>query len=430
MAGQDTSTYDAVLKVVYQGGIRELIPQMVPTLDMFMEASDFSWGGKWVEFEARVGRNAGSGWATEDGALPDAGRQQYVDVRIPMRYMYGRIRLTKQVMEHSSTNKFAAEKALAQETQGLIRDMAAAQARTIFGDGRGIVAFVNGTGSSSTTQTLDSPGGWAGATNGSRFIFKGQILATINPASGALRASSATTVQTIPVAGTTITVSPAVTWTDNDYVVTAQNTSVTDVADTGYGKEAMGLGGLVDDGTNVATLHNVNRTTYPLYASTVIGSVTALSADVMQRANDVAEERGGGSISDYLMHQAVRRAYIAMTDAERRYIGADLSSPDAGTRAAKQGRIAFGGIPIMVDKYAPYGTIFALDRSGFKKYTAIAGEWMQDDGSVLKQIGTGSTLRDSYEAVYRQWFNFHNDYPARSVRLDGVTSSVVVVHND
>ena len=67
MAGQDTSTYDAVLKVVYQGGIRELIPQMVPTLDMFMEASDFSWGGKWVEFEARVGRNAGSGWATEDG---------------------------------------------------------------------------------------------------------------------------------------------------------------------------------------------------------------------------------------------------------------------------------------------------------------------------------------------------------------------------
>jgi hypothetical protein len=427
MAGQDTATYDAVLRTVYQGGIRELIPQMVPTLDMFMEASDFAWGGKFVEFEARVGRNAGSGWASEDGALPTAGKQSYVDVRIPMRYMYGRIRLTKQVMEHSSTNRFAAEKALDQETQGLIRDMAAAQARTVFGDGRGIVAFVNGT-ATSTTQTLDAPGGWAGATNGSRYMFKGQILATVNPATGALRASSATTVQTIPAAGTTITVSPSVTWTDNDYIVTAQNASVTDVSDTGYAKEAMGLGGHVDDGTNVATYHNVNRTTYPLYGSTVIGSIGPISADVLQRASDVADTRGGGQISDYIMEQAARRAYIAMTDAERRYIGADLSSPDAGTKAAKQGRIAFGGIPVMVDKYAPYGTIFAVDRSGFKRYTTIAGEWMQDDGSILKQIGTGDSLRDSYEAVYRQWFNFHNDFPARNVRLDGITVSVVVVN--
>jgi hypothetical protein len=212
--------------------------------------------------------------------------------------------------------------------------------------------------------------------------------------------------------------------------VRAANTAVTDVSDTSFNKEAMGLGGLVDDGTNVATLHNVNRTSYPIYASTVVASVGALSADVLQRGCDVADERGGGEISDLLMHQSVRRAYIALTDGERRYIGADLSSPDAGTRAAKQGRMTFGGIPIMVDKYAPYGTIFGLDRSGLKRYEAIAGEWAQDDGNILKQIGTGSTLRDSYEAFYRKWFNLHNDFPARSFRLDGVTASLVVVHND
>jgi hypothetical protein len=433
MAGQDTSTYDAVLRTVYQDKLAELIPQQIPTYEMFQGVDNFAWGGKFVEYEARVGRNPGSGWASEDGALPTAGRQQYVDVRIPMRYMYGRIRLTKQVMEHSSSSRFAGQRALSQEMQGLVKDMAAAQARTIFGDGRGILGFVNGT-ATSTTQTIDTPGGWtttgATATNGSRFMYKGQVVATVNPATGALRASSATTIQTLPAAGTTITVSPSVTWTDNDYIVTAQNTSVTDVADTGYSKEAMGLGGLIDDGTNVATLHNVNRTLYPIYASTVIGSVGALSADVLQRGCDVADEKGGGEISDLIMHQAARRAYIAMTDAERRYMGADLSSPDAGTRAAKGGRITFGGIPIKVDKYAPYGTIFGIDRSGLMRYTAISGEWMQDDGSILKQIGTGDTLRDSYEAVYRIWQNFHNDFPARCFRLDGVTTSIVVVHND
>jgi len=429
MAGQDTSTYTAVLRTVYEGGIRELLPQMIPTRELFMNVDDFAWSGNFVEYEARVGRNEGYGSAAEDGALPTAGRQQYVDVRVPMRYIYGRGRITKQVMQASSTSKGAAARALDQEMQGLVKDIAAGESRMIFGDGRGIVAFVNGT-ATSTTQTVDAPGGWAGATNGSRFISKGAILATINPATGALRASSATTVQTVPAAGTTITVSPSVTWTDNDYIVRAANTSVTDVADTSFAKDPMGLAGLVDDGTNVATLHNVNRTTYPIWGSTVIGSAGAISADLLQRGCDVADERGGGNISKLIMQQATRRAYLAMTDAGRRYTGSDLSSPDAGTAAAKGGRIAFGGIPVMVDKAAPYGTIFGLDPSGLKRYTAIAGEWMQDDGNIMKQIGTGDTLRDSYEFVYRIWHNFANDAPAASFRIDGLTTTVVVVHFD
>jgi hypothetical protein len=430
MPGQDTSSYNAVLRTVYQGGIREMIPQMVPVLDIFMEVDDFHWGGNFVEYEARVGRNEGSGWASEDGALPSAGRQQYVDVRIPMRYAYSRGRLTKQVMEHSSTNKFAAAQALDQEMQGIIKDLAHNTARTIFGDGRGILAFVNGT-ATSTTQTLDSPGGWAGAVNGARFISKTAIVGTINPATGLLRSGSVTTVTNTAASGLTITVSPSVTWTDNDYVVKVHNLSATDVADSSFGKEAMGLQGLIDDGTYVATLHGVNRTTYPIFASTVIPSVGPMSSDVFQRGADVADERGGGDISDLIMHHSVRRAYLATMEGERRYSGSDLSNPDGGTKAMKKGRMTFGGIGIIVDKYAPYGIVFGVDRSGLKRYTAIAGEWINDDGgSILKQIGTGDTLRDSYEFVYRQWLNFHNEYPARSFRLDGVTATAVVVHND
>jgi hypothetical protein len=214
-------------------------------------------------------------------------------------------------------------------------------------------------------------------------------------------------------------------------VVRVHNLSATDVADTSYGKEAMGLQGLVDDGTYVATLNGVNRVTYPSFASTVIPTVGPMSADVLQRAADVADERGGGDITDLIMHHSVRRAYLATMEGERRYSGSDLSSPDGGTKAMKKGRMSFGGIGIIVDKYAPYGVIFAADRSGFKRYTAIAGEWINDDGgNILKQIGTGDSLRDTWEAVYRQWFNFNNEFPNRSARLDGVTATAVVVHND
>src|SRR5262249_51075347 len=125
--------------------------------------------------------------------------------------------------------------------------------------------------------------------------------------------------------------------------------------------------------------------------------------------------------------QSVRRAYVNMMDADRRYTAGDLSKPDAGTAAAKQGQLTFGGIPITVDKYAPYGIIFGVDRSGFKRWTLKTGEWANEDGAVLTRVGTGSSASDTFEAFYRIWDNFSNDYPNRLFRLDGVTATVVVV---
>jgi hypothetical protein len=238
------------------------------------------------------------------------------------------------------------------------------------------------------------------------------------------------TVQTVPAAGTTYTRNDTTSLADNDYIVKAMNATITDVGDTSFNKEAMGLLGLVDDGTYVATLHNVNRTTYPLFQSTVIGSVGPLSADVLQRGVDLADQRGDGDIDLLSMHHSVRRAYISVTDDARRYVGSDLGSPDAGTKAAKKQRLTFGGIPMEVDKHAPYGIIFGLDTSTFRRYVEVAGEWMDEDGSILQRIGSGSTMQDAFEGVYRMWFNLHVEKPNTCFRLDAVTATVTVAHID
>src|SRR5207247_452822 len=119
--------------------------------------------------------------------------------------------------------------------------------------------------------------------------------------------------------------------------------------------------------------------------------------------------------------------YVNMMDADRRYTAGDLSKPDAGTVAAKKGTLTFGGIPITEEKYAPYGTVFGIDKSGFKRWTLVNGEWADEDGAVLCRVGTGSSASDSFEAYYRIWDNFSNDTPNQSFRLDGVTATVVVV---
>jgi hypothetical protein len=426
MAGQTTIGADAILKDVYERGICELIPTKTVALSIFEDGDNSAWSGREVVFPSRVGRNQGVGSATEGGNLPTAGSQKYAQTRIPCRYLYGRITFTAQAMAVSESSRGAFAPVMRQEMDGLIKDLQNERGRQIYGDGRGILALVNGA-SAGTTVTVDAPGNFAGATNGARFINPGEIVAFVNPATGALRASSVRTVQAIASDGTTFTIDAALSVTDNDYIVRAQTTSITDVSDTSYGKEVMGLAGSVDDGTNVPTYHNVSRTAYPIAASTVITGVGAWSQEIVMRGLDVADQRGGGQASDLFVHHSLRRAYISSTDPDRRYMAGDLMRPDEGTAAAKQATLTFGGIPMHTDKYCPYNTMFGIDRQGCTRYTLKAGEWANEDGAILCRIGTGSTATDAFEAFYRIWDNFHFDYCNRSFRLDGFTGTTIIV---
>lgn len=435
MPGQDTAAFDEVLKTVYEGGIRELIPTKVRTLEMFQAKDASPWGGRYVEYPIKIGRNQGSGWGSELGQLPTPGRQQYTTVRIPMRYQYGRIKLSAQVMAASQGAKNAFAPAMEQEMDGMLKDMTSDMARAIMHDGRGVLCLVNTDPGTGTNVVCDSPGGVAGAINGARFINPTMLVAFIAPATGALVSGGTggvSTVLSVPAAGTSFNTTSGVSGTiaDNDFVVRAMTTATASAVDTSFQKESMGLSGLIDDGGNVATLHGVNRTTYPLFQSSVISSVGAVSADVLQRGIDLADQRGDGEIDTLIMHHSVRRAYLAAMEGDRRYTSSDLSRPDAGTVAARRGTLTFGGIKIMEEKYCPYGTVFGCDTSTFRRYVLKQGEWMNEDGAILSRVGSGNTAEDSFEAAYRIWQNFHVEKPNTCFRLDGVSATVAVAHID
>src|SRR5215813_5160180 len=156
---QDTVSFDAVLKDVYEGGIRELIPTKTKVLTWFEDGDSSAWTGREVVYPSRVGRNQGVAWASEMGALPQAGKQRYVDTRIGVRYLYGRITLSAQVMKATESNRGAFAPAFRQEMDGIINDLQNERGRSIFGTGQGIYAFINGA-ANSVTQTLDNPGGY------------------------------------------------------------------------------------------------------------------------------------------------------------------------------------------------------------------------------------------------------------------------------
>lgn len=428
--GADTQTIDGILKDYYEDFIAEQVNQKNPLKDLFKFETE-GFGGREVVYTAHVSRNVSPMFVGEDSAFADAGVQGHVQVRVNQRKLMGRIRMTWESMVDSQSSKGAWKQARRDETQGLIKDLARKQEYALCSDGRGVLALVDDASpTTGTTLTLDAPGGIVNDNFGNRFVQEGMYVGLVNPATGVLRTSSVVKVTGCATDGTSITISAAPTnGADNDYLVQAANSAVSDVLDTSYEHAFMGLIGLVDDGTYRNNYFGVDRSVYPAYNSYVKASTGAFSLDVLQQVSDILDQKLGGAIDLIVTHHSTRRLYIDALKADRRYSGPSLLRPDGGTVAFKQGDLTMGEVPIKVIRDFPLDMMMLLDKanSGWICYDSEPGKWVDEDGSILVRVGTGSSGRDSFEGWYRMRRQYHCRYPAYNARLDGITGQSLVV---
>ncbi len=380
-------------------------------------------------------RNVSPMFVGEDSAFADAGNQGYSRMFVDQRKLMSRLRMTWEVMQDSTSNEGAFISARKSEMQYLIDDMARRDEYALNSDGRGVLAFVNeATPNGNTSLIVDNPGGITNANFGNRFISVGQYIAFIDPATGQLRTQGALAPRVTAVAagGTTVTMSTAAIGTDvadNDFVVQAANATVSDVGDTSYEHAWWGLMALVDDGTYRASYFGLDRTTIPAYSSYVTASTGALSTDLIQRVSDIVDQKLNGKVTNIICHHSTRRLVVKLTDADRRQIGANLLRPEPGTVAFKQGDVPFGDIPVRALRDFPLDVMMFLDltNAGFREYVSEPGKWVDEDGSVLWRVGTGTSGRDAFEAWYRMRKQYFLEYPAYCARLDGITGQSLVV---
>src|SRR5512146_1082537 len=426
----NTATLDALLKEDYGPAIRSQLNDECPELELF-ERDATPWQGRERLEAVHVNRNRGSYFTAEGGNIPTAGRQQIENLRVPMRYHHGAIQITKQLMVASRSSEGAFARGMRLEMDRLLDDLRVQRRFAIWGDGRAVRALVNGDPGVGVTITVDSPGGLAGATNGARFINVGDYVAFIDPVGLALRAGGTRLVTAVAAAGTTFTIDAAcnAAVADDDLIVKAYGSDASlTIGNTDFLHAPMGLTGLVDDGTYLNGYFGLSRTSFPVLRSLVIGTVGALSADVIQRGIDVSMQVGNSQIAFHLMHPSTVRAYLALAEADRRYMGADLKSPDVGTVAAKNSwntGLTFGGVPLKRGIDAPYGTWFGVDNRSFVRFTSDEGSWIDEDGAVLRR---DTTAVDTFLGQYRIYENFCSLRPNQSFRLDGITTTVVVAH--
>lgn len=422
--GEDKTVLDGILKDIYTDVVREQVSLASPLQDKFEKVKDYEWDGRQAIEAAIMSLNEGVGAVSENANLPQAGNFDPQNFKIPMKFVYGVFQMTAQMMESAKTTKGAFRNATRYSMESLVRNLKRENARMLWGSGVGVLALVNGAVTTSTTVNVDAPMNIAGAIGGARFLRKGMVLAFLD-ASNAIQAVR--TVSSVAAAGTSIVVDASMSADDNAKIVRISLPTSTSLNDSGFNNEPMGILGLVDDGTFVGTLHNLSRTTYPQLKSRVQASVGALSLDGLQLNIDVMEQLGEEDVDFFACHHSVRRAYLTLLEADRRYTMERLMSPDGGTKVAAGRRswITFGGKEMITDRNAPYGMLFGLTQADFKVYVQNEGEWAEEDGKILRNI----IGKDVWTAFYRMWLNRHNSRPNTNFRMEGITATAVYVAN-
>ena len=393
------TTVDAILKEIYAPRIEEQLQSEVVGLKRIEKTSDGvsqKAGGKYVDIPIRVSRNHGIGYRNENEALPAAGQQGYAEVHVPLRYGYGRVRLTAQLMRLADGNPQAFASAMDREMNGLKDDLMKDQSRIFYGDGTGLMATISSAGAgASATHTVDNI----------QYLEEGAIVDVLVKSSGA-------TVQLNTTVDAVNESTNVVTFADSFESNSANNHGI--YRQGSYGKEASGLDLIVDD-TDV--LHTLDPASQPKWAATVMangGTNRALAESLMITAVDNARKKGGKT-SVFLTTLGVRRSYFNLLTQQRRYPNTKEFAGGFTGLAFHHGR----EIPVVDDVDAPPNKMWGLDEDKFKFYRESPWHWADEDGTVLKWV----TGYDAFEGYMRQFHELGTAQRRAQVVIEDITEA-------
>lgn len=388
---QNLTNFDEALKIDYLPVIREQLNNATILLNRLTRNERDVVGKQW-QLTVHYKRNAGIGARADAGTLPTAGQQRYENPYGVVKYNYGRIQVTGPTIAASKNDRGAIVRALESEIKGVTADLKRDVNYQLFNDGTGVRALVNGDPGTGTTLTVDTPG--------TNYLFDGQVIDIVDASSGAVEDADVT-ISTVD-SSTQVTVSAALDANveDNSKIIMANSH---DGSGTAY--EMMGLKGIVDDGTYVSTLHNINRSTYPWWDCSTStnddnsGTNRDLTLDLIQEGV-TSPEKNGGTTNLIGSDHDTRNAYAALLTADKRYVNTmDL---DGGFKA-----LEYNGIPWVADRDCPPNTVFFLDMDHLFLMQTSDWDFMDEDGAVLSRVAN----TDAYEAVLYLYADLATDRP-------------------
>lgn len=376
------ATVASILKEVYEPQIREQLQNETVALKRIERNSDgveTTVGGKYVTFPIHTRRNAGIGARNEMELLPTPGQQGYANARIGLKYLYGGIQVTGQLVELADKNFQAFSNALDREIEGLKADLSKDANRQVYGDGSGSLGTLTAVTTAANTVTLaDAMYVQLGMQVD---VVDGTTLGTATPtvkASNRQVTSVDTTTNVVTLSGAAFTAAVG------DVLARTGNAN----------REWTGFKAVI---RNTGTLYNVDPTVEPLWKASVdtAGANRAVSEGLMINMADTIRAAGGSTTAIY-SNLGVRRAYWNLLVQQRQFVNTkDFGGGFTGLSFTTDK----GEIPFVVDIDAPKNLMYFVNEKEMTYYRESDWSWMDRDGSMFSRISG----YDAYEARMYQY---------------------------
>lgn len=384
MATVTLSQADSALKKYYLDAVKEQLDKKAGPFYTAISKNTNDVYGKNVVKLVQVGVNGGVAAGAEDGDLPTAGPNKYLEFTTPLKNLYGSIEISDKAIRASKDNSGAVVNLLNAEMEGLVKSANYNFSRMLFGDGTGTLATV--VSASNSVVTVDSARNLevgmlidfniSGNTN-----YQGLKITDVDK-----------TANKITIFGSTFT-SDAVAKAK----LTLHNTN----------GELTGLKAIFATTGSIYGVSKSNKYMVPYVES----SVGALTEAKIQETIDTIELRSGSQINMILCSFDTRRAIKKALEAKNVMMPA--MELQGGYTA-----ISYNGIPVVADRFCPQGCIYFINTDDFELVQLCDWEWLQgENGEILKQI-PGKAI---YTATLVKYAELICTRPSGQGLLQGVT---------
>lgn len=209
---------------------------------------------------------------------------------------------------------------------------------------------------------------------------------------------------------------------DNDYVFLGD----ANVNSSGA-REMMGLEGIIDDGTNLATFQGLTRADFPELQAQIVDSTTGgwdatLSEEILDYADSLSFERGNmGRPKSVLVSRSGQRSFWKNMKSDR--VLNDPAGVFKGGKARLKMMLGDRVVTLAAGRKVPESRCYGIDGEGIQRYKIGNGRWDDTDGAIWNRVVDSTGRKDAFFAVYVEEEEMGAGNPAASFKITGLAAA-------
>jgi len=359
-----------ILQKIIAPRIEEQLPTETIWYDMLSRNSGVTpMANNTFYITLRTARHSGIAAVTE-GAKLTSGKPSWSQANVPAKYVFGTFDISDQAIESAKGDPGALANILVEQSAALRTDFARDLNRMFFFDGSGVLAKTAASASSSTTLTLVN---WAGLAYNAA---NAAIMPTkwLAPGMNIRIGSVSATIASVD-SDSQVTLTAAKSWNAGDAVTKADG-------DGNATDEPMGARGIVDDGTVVATLQGISRSTNPWWKAYVDSASAALAESDIVNAYLKAKEYGNPRF--IFMNYLLFKKYGTLLTSYKKTV--DTKEVLTGGWYGVDFAAGAGKVAVVLDYDCPDQEVHIIDPDSLTLAQLTPLTWLDRGDGILRRV--------------------------------------------